>query len=182
MKSRWQYALVLLFLSTVILISVQPARAQGDPLPSSVYDAQLRTINLPLVEIWTVDGVEPTATIVPAPSGMWGTTLRDNEYVYGRMRMSVNGEVIYDSGDSGMKMRLRGNSSGAEEKKPYKVKLVQKADLLFRGESIYEDKDWVLQRLYDELPLKIFTGLKVGMLVGLEWEPRWEYVNVVVNG
>ena len=182
MNLQWQYALVPLFLSMAIFVGGQPAKAQSDTLSLSVYDAQLRAINLPLVEIWTVDGVEPTATIVPAPEGMWGTTLRDREYVYGRMRMSINGEVVYDSGDSGMKIRLRGNSSGAEEKKPYKVKLVQKEDLLFRGESKYEDKDWVLQRLYDELLMKIFTGLKVGMLVGLEWEPQWEYVNVVVNG
>lgn len=116
MKSKWQYPLVLLFLSAAMLISVQPARAQGDTLTLCEYDAQLRAINLPLVEVWTIDGVEPTATIVTAPEGMWGTTLRDNEYVYGRMRMSINGETIYDSGDSGMRIRLRGNSSGAEEK------------------------------------------------------------------
>lgn len=178
---RWSRALLLL-LSMIVYTNGQLVKAQGDTLALCEYDAQLRAINLPLVEVWTIDGVEPTATIVTAPEGMWGTTLRDNEYVYGRMRMSINGETIYDSGDSGMRIRLRGNSSGAEEKKPYKVKLSKKKDLLFRGESKYEEKNWVLQRLYDELLMKIFTGLKVGLLVGLEWEPQWEYVNVVVNG
>lgn len=181
-KSRWMRTFTTLFLFVAIFAILQPVKAQDDGLSVCVYDAQLRAINLPLIEIWTIDGTEPTATIVPAPEGMWGTTLRDNEYVQGRMRMSLHGEVIYDSGDSGMKIRLRGNSSGAEEKKPYKVKLAQKEDLLFRGESKYEEKDWVLQRLYDELPMKVFTGLRVGTLVGLEWEPQWEYVNVVLNG
>lgn len=176
------YTLALQFLCTILFVDVQFAKAQEGVLPLSIYDEQLRAINLPLIEIWTVDATEPTATIVKAPEGMWGTTLRDNEYVYGQMRISVKGEVIYDSGYSGMKIRLRGNSSGAEEKKPYKVKLMQKEDLLFRGESKYENKDWVLQRLYDGLPIKIFMGLKVGILVGMEWEPQWEYVNVVING
>ena len=179
---QWMRILVVSLLCMAIFTNSQSARAQGDTLALCVYDNQLRAINLPLIEIWTIDGIEPTATIVPAPEGMWGTTLRNNEYVQGRMRMSINGEVMYDSGDSGMKIRLRGNSSGAEEKKPYKVKLVQKEDLLFRGESKYKEKDWVLQRLYDELPMKVFTGLRVGTLVGLEWEPQWEYVNVVLNG
>lgn len=181
-KSRWIRTLAVLFLFVTIFTNIQSAKAQNDTLSPCNYDTQLRAINLPLVEIWTIDGTEPTGTIVPAPEGMWGTTLRDNEYVQGRMRMSILGEVIYESGPSGMKIRLRGNSSGTEEKKPYKVKLMQKEDLLFRGESKYKDKDWVLQRLYDELPLKIFIGLKVGKLVGLEWEPQWEYVNVVLNG
>ncbi len=174
--------LVLLLLGVAIFTNSQSIKAQNDSLPLCEYTTQLQDINLPLIEIWTVDGIEPTATVVQAPEGMWGTTLKGNEYVYGRLRMSVKGEVIYDSGDNGMKIRLRGNSSGAEEKKPYKVKLTQKEDLLFRGDSNYKDKDWVLQRLYNRLPLKIFMGLKVGMLVGLEWEPQWEYVNVVING
>lgn len=182
MTPLWIRTCAVLLLCATLFGSGQSVKAQGDTPPSCVYDSDLRAINLPLIEIWTIEGSDPTATIVPAPEGMWGITLRDNEYVQGRMRMSINGEVIYDSGDGGMKIRLRGNSSGAEAKKPYKVKLTEKEDLLFRDDSKYKDKDWVLQRLYDELPLKIFTGLKVGKLVGLEWEPQWEYVNVVLNG
>ena len=53
---------------------------------------------------------------------------------------------------------------------------------MFRDEAIYKDKDWVLQRVCDKFPIQAFTGLKMGLLVGLEWEPQWEYVNVVING
>lgn len=81
-----------------------------------------------------------------------------------------------------MKIRLRGNSSSTGVKKPYKIKLNKKTDLLFRGISKYKDNDWVLQRVSHRYLAKAFTGLKIGELVGLGWEPKWEYVNVVLNG
>lgn len=181
MEIRWIHTLALLLI-IAIPTSSRAAMEPDETLPQSEYDAQLRAIDLPLIEIWTTDGTEPTATVVQAPEGMWGTALQGNEYVWGRMRMTIKGNIVYDSGNDGMRIRLRGNSSGAGTKKPYKVKLTQKEDLLFRGDNKYKDKDWVLQRLYDRYPVKVFTGLKVGTLVGLEWEPQWEYVNVVING
>lgn len=145
-------------------------------------DSLLREIDLPLVEIWTVNGEEPSGEHVTAPDTLWGVTLVNNEYVYGRMVITKKGEVLYDSNDEGMKIRLRGNSSSTGAKKPYKVKLNKKADLLFRDDAKYKDKDWVLQRVSHNYLAKAFTGLKIGELVGLGWEPKWEYVNVVLNG
>lgn len=144
-------------------------------------DSALREINLPLLEIWTNDGKEPTATNVDAPDGLWGTAIIDNEYVYGRVVVSLKDSVLYDSGNDGMRIRLRGNTSNLWDKKPYKLKLSKKADLLFRG-ALYEDKDWVLKALYDGLSMRVYTGSKVGRLVGLDWQPKCQIVNLVING
>ena len=59
-------------------------------------DSILRTINIPLIEIWTNDGIEPTGTNITAPDGLWGTGLINNEYVYGRMRLSLKDSLIYE--------------------------------------------------------------------------------------
>ena len=146
----------------------------------SPYDSTLRKIPLPLIEICTTNGQEPTGTHVMAPEGLWGIGLRDNEYVDGHMRLSVGDSTLY-TGE--MQIRLRGNTSSYYgDKKPYKIKLSQKSDLLFRGESQYEDKDWVLLRVYEGFPIRLLVGQMVGQTVGLGWHPKWEYINLVING
>ena len=152
------------------------------------YDSILRKIQTPLIEIWTTDGTEPTGTHITAPEGLWGVGLTNNEYVNGRMRMSLNGNTLYESGEyiediSGVRIKLRGNTSSYYwEKKPYKIKLSKKTDLLFRDDSKYKDKDWVLLRVYDGFLTRFFTGNRLGELIGLGWQPQWEYVNLVING
>ncbi|MBQ8190627.1 MAG: CotH kinase family protein [Bacteroidaceae bacterium] len=151
-------------------------------------DSILRKIQLPLIEIWTSDGTDPTGSHVVAPENLWGVGLVDNEYVTGRMRVSMNDSTLYDSGEyvqdvSGMRIRLRGNTSSYYwEKKPYKIKLSKKADLLFRDNTKYKDKDWVLLRVYNGFLTRFLTGNHLGKLIGLGWEPQWEYVNLVLNG
>lgn len=145
-------------------------------------DSLLREIDLPLLEIWTVAGELPTGENVVAPSGLWGIALVNNEYVYGRMQISRRGDVLYDSGAEGMKIRLRGNSSSTDVRKPYKIKLDKKADLMFRDDAKYIDKDWVLLPMSHNHTARVFTGVKIGELVGLEWKPECEYINVVLNG
>ena len=177
-----QVKLFVVIILTICFIS--PLNVFGQQyatMPKCRQDSALREINLPILEIWTVGGVEPTATNVEAPPGMWGTSIIDNEYVYGRMIISLKDSVVYDSDDEGMKIRLRGNTSNLWEKRPYKLKLSKKADLLFRG-TLYEDNDWVLKALYDGLSARVYTGLQVGRLVGLDWEPECRVVNLVING
>ncbi len=171
--------LIIFFLSFLCqtIVAQQLSSYAEDEIESS-----LQELDLPVIEIWTVDGKEPTGEHVEAPSGCWGITLINNEHVYGRMKIFRNGELLYDSKDLGMKFKLRGNTSSMGEKQPYKVKLSKKADLLFRNNDIYKDKDWALIRVYNGLLARAFTGLKIGESVGLEWEPQWEYVNLVING
>ena len=103
--------------------------------------SELIGYNLPVLWIETVDGVEPTCERVYAPAGSWGSTV-NSEKTPGRLimysRIEGKDSVLYDSGDyekdvSGMTIKVRGNSSAVNDKKPYKVKLQKKFDLLMRG-------------------------------------------------
>ena len=143
---------------------------------------------LPVVYIETVDGVKPTCDTVYAPPGCWGETV-NSEKVPGRLfiydRVAGMDSVLYDSGDyeknvGGMTIKVRGNTSAAtDEKKPYKIKLQKKADLLLRGvDSVYKDKEWLL--LKDPF---VFTNtaFRISEMVGMIWVPGHRYVNVVIN-
>ena len=144
--------------------------------------------NLPVVYVQTVDNVEPSCEIVPAPAGCWGST-SNSPKLPGRLliykRIDGKDSVLYDSGDyeediSGMRIKIRGNTSARADKKPYKIKLEKKRDLLFRDdESKYKDKDWLL--LNDDY-LNTSTAFKICTMVGMIWVPGCQYVNVIING
>ena len=107
-------------------------------------------LGLPLLYIETVDSEEPTCEYVSAPSGCMGMTIRNATKVPGRITMYQRIEgldsVVYDSGDyekdvSGMTIKIRGNTSAYADKKPYKIKLQKKKDMLMRGdEAKFKDK------------------------------------------
>jgi hypothetical protein len=144
-----------------------------------VYDA-----GLPVLSIITVNGEEPTFDVWYAPEGCTGLTIKNATKVPARMTISHNGNVLYDSGEyvedkSGLTIKVRGNTSAIQGKTPYKMKLQKKADLLNRGDNKFKDKNWAL--INDE-DLLTMAGLKVNELVGLQWTPAYEYVNVVMNG
>ncbi|MBO7230668.1 MAG: CotH kinase family protein [Bacteroidaceae bacterium] len=179
MKQTKLFVLIILIVYTNLTFNI--FGQEYNILQVCKQDSILRTINIPLIEIWTNDGIEPTGTNITAPDGLWGTGLINNEYVYGRMRLSLKDSLIYDSNNNGIKIRLRGNSSSIWEKRPYKLKLSKSTDLLFRDKS-YNDKDWVLKSVYDGFITKVYTGLNIGLQVGLEWEPECKIVNLVING
>ena len=93
--------------------------------------------------------------------------------------------TLYDSGDYikdvlGIRIRQRGNTSALWNKKPYKLKLSKKFDLLFRNNKEYKNKDWVLLRNGHELNTSI--GYKVSEIIEQEYTPQSSFVNVVING
>ena len=143
---------------------------------------------LPVLYIQTIDGEEPTCDYVSAPAGCMGKTITNATKVPGRMiiyqHIDEIDSVLYDSGDyekdvSGMTIKIRGNTSAYATKKPYKIKLQKKQDLLFRGdEATFKDKDWVLLK-YDYLLAR--AGFKVNELLGLPWTPQLKFVSVVLN-
>ena len=153
---------------------------------------------LPLVEINTVDQEEPTAEYVSYENygGNYGKTLRNATKVPASMRIISNtGEAVYESGEyvkdeSGLKLKLRGNTSATYgDKKPYKITLQKKADLLKglclgeadkREGDAYEDTDWLL--LKEATSLNTVVCLAVADLAGIPWTPKLAFVDVVVNG
>ena len=180
-------------LLTMLLACSQWVLADNLITMVSVGDSTHKTLSdiigygLPVLYIQTIDGAEPTCERVYAPAGSWGSTI-NSEKVYGRMlmykRIAGMDSVLYDSGDyeknvSGMTIKVRGNTSAMGDKKPYKIKLQKKFDLLMRGvDSVYKDKEWAL--LKDE-DLYTFSGFSVAGLVGMTWVPGRRYVNVIMN-
>ncbi len=143
---------------------------------------------LPVLYVETVDHEEPSCEYVSAPAGCMGYSIRNATKVPGRLVIYqlIDGidSVLYDSGDyeddiSGMTIKLRGNTSAYDDKKPYKIKLEKKFDLLFRGDNTYKDKEWLL--LKDDY-LTTLCGFKVNEMVGMVWTPGHHFVNLVMNG
>lgn len=137
---------------------------------------------LPSLIITTNNGVEPWCSVEASPTG-WGINITNVNKVPGRLIIQKGMNVLYDSGEysknkSGITIKVRGNTSAMYDKKPYKIKLQQKADLLGRG-GMYEDLNWIL--IKDE-NLKFKVGFFVNSFLGLQWTPSYEYVNVIING
>ena len=134
---------------------------------------------LPLVKIETEDGVNPSEA---------------KEKHNGRMYIVRNGQTVYDSGeDNELSIKVRGNATVYYPKKPYKLKLPKKANLLDSvnplKSSENKDKNWVLLAGYcDKTLLRTMTGFYTASIFneldGNErlYVPRSEFVDVVLNG
>lgn len=110
-----------------------------------------------------------------------------SEECYGSMSIEVPDG--YKSVDTGKKLsggtydleyiRGRGNSTWDTDKKPYKIKLDKKADLLGLGKN----KHWVLlANYYDNSLLRNKMTYYLGQQLGMEFTPDSEPVEVVING
>lgn len=151
-----------------------------DSLNKSLLDT-----GLPLVNIETINHETPTCDYVSPPFGCWGAGITNTTKVPGSLEIMKDSNIIYFSGiyekeKSGMTIKIRGNTSAYSEKKPYKIKLEKKADLLNRNSNdIYKDKEWLLLR-YNGLNTPV--GFKVNELIKMQWTPAFQFVNVVING
>ena len=144
---------------------------------------KLQATGLDVVWIETEDHEEPTYEIADAPEGCWGGSIKNATKVPGHVVVQSRERIIYNSGlydekQSGMKVKIRGNWSARRPKKPYKIKLQKKADLLGRDDDYNFDKNWLLLPVFD---LNYMIGLKVNDLMGLQWTPVFHFVNVVFN-
>ena len=79
--------------------------------------------------------------------------------------MIKNGEIIYDSGENNeFSIKVRGNATAYYPKRPYKLKLPKKANLLSEdplNATENKDKNWVLLAGYCDKPLlRTKTGFK----------------------
>lgn len=142
-------------------------------------------LGLNVLYIETENSEEPTCEYVSAPSGSMGKTIKNATKVPGSVKVySPSGEILYNSGEyekgeAGMTIKIRGNTSAYTSKKPFKIKLQKKADLLIRGDKNYNDKNWVL---LNDNHLRLYTGFEVSRLLEEEWTPAGMYVNVWMNG
>lgn len=146
-------------------------------------------LGLPLICITTVDGEEPTSTGIMHPDGLVGAGLTDVVAKEARMQIFGDDTLWYDSGEylkdeSGIKIKHRGNTSAYYyDNKPFKLKLQKKADLIDvheEGDTVNrKSKDWVL--LNCSFSIRTAFIYQVEKLIGMEYAPRVEYVNVFIN-
>lgn len=156
---------------------------------SSIEDVRdvLDELDIYLFDFNMTAGKFPTCDFMEAPLGCYGFSIINNEYVEGTLKISRKGAQCYDSGNyeakkSGVRVKLRGNTSSYEDvvKKSYKLKLSKKADLLFRNDDFYKDKDWVLLGLGAQR-LNHVAGTSIGRACGMPWEPTGVHVAVIMN-
>lgn len=130
---------------------------------------------MPLLEIETQDGQEPTYTEAERPEGVFGTTLAEHPYVDADMRLSGNDRTEIAGK---CEIRYRGNTSITYDKKPYKLKLKKKQDLI-ENNPAYKDKDW---NLLAADSTRVLVGTFCSQYFEMAYTPRILYVNLVMNG
>ena len=121
--------------------------------------------NIPVVRIKTKNG----AGIHDKKNYVDGTiTITDPEKMYS--------DVTEFTADMGI--RGRGNSTWGFPKKPWKVKLDEKASLL----GMPADKEWALLANYaDRTLLRNIVAMKLSEICGFSWTPRMRSVEVYLN-
>ena len=166
-----------------IFICVFLTKTDAEVLNDSTLNKLIK-LGLPVVLVETEGGIEPTYEEVDAPEGCLGGSISNATKELGRVVVKDTTGVIYDSGNyvkdkSGMTVNVRGNWTARRPKKPYRIKLQKKADLLGRGDKRFNDKKWLLLPFLD---LNEMIGLKVSELMEMEWTPQFRFVNLVFNG
>lgn len=133
--------------------------------------------DLPIVNIETADGQEPPFEMaVPPIEGTIGGTIVKH-FVKASMSVKSGGSTELNTS---VKIRVRGNTSAYEEKKPYKIKFESAVDLLNRDDDRFKSTEWLLLASGDSF--NTVTGKAAAEVCGSEWQPDLRFVNVMVNG
>lgn len=158
---------------------------------SRYFNPSVKSASLPRIEITTENYIFPDCDYIDAPSGCIGSTIINNNYVQSIVSLyDGNNGLLYTSSDSNdfssSKIKIRGNTSAYYgEKKPYKIKLNKKADLLAgllqnRSDKSYAHKDWIL--LKSGYSMNTLVGWSISETIGMDYTPAYSYVACYVNG
>ena len=129
------------------------------------YTVSISNTGLPIVIIET-----PNAATIPPKTEDW---LADTKIKI----INTDGTVNYEGASDNI--RGRGNSTWSYPKKPYAIKLDSKASIL----GMPKHKRWVLLANWmDRTMMRNRVAFKISQLTGLEWTPRGEFVEVILNG
>ena len=97
-------------------------------------------------------------------------------YVNANMIIKDKGEVV---SENTLRIKGRGNATWTYPKKPYRLKLDEKANIFNMG----EDKDWVLLANYcDKTLLRTSIAFKLSKLMNFPWTVKDQFVELVLNG
>ncbi len=196
-KHTWNYQMqediVYNFTFTSYLIS----ESDSEPITDAILNfsrmklSNSKEYSFSRVEIETENSILPTCDYVSTPEDCWGAGIRNAKYVQSKISIyDKENTLVYSSyanGEDydGAKIKLRGNTSAYRDKKPLKIKLSSKADLLSsfidgRTDKNYKNKNWLL--LTNGSELNQIVGSSVAESVGLSYVPEYEYVYLIVNG
>lgn len=113
-----------------------------------------------------------------------GSQIKDKEtYVKGRITISDPDGLYWDVPELVLEMnekgiRGRGNTTWDMPKKPYKIKLDNKAGIF----GLPADKEWVLLANYsDKTLLRNVVAMRLSEIVGMKWTPAMLPVEVYLN-
>jgi CotH kinase protein len=99
--------------------------------------------------------------------------------VYVKADISINGQGIYSDFTGTAQIRGRGNTTWTYPKKPYKIKLDNKAPLL----GLAAEKDWILLANYlDGIHILNAVAMKIGRLLNMPFTNNIVPVEVNLNG
>ena len=141
--------------------------------------------NLPTIYITTTSFEWPDCDYIEAPVGSMGNGITNNEYVPMEIRViDGNGDELFYESTNKTRIKIRGNSSAYGDKKPYKIKLNQKFDLLApligRTGAQFKDKEWLL--LSSASSLNNVIGFAINNYLGIEYTPEYAFVELFMNG
>lgn len=130
------------------------------------YLVNIRSVRIPQIYIDTENNAE----------------IKDKEnYVKANIRVEDPSKLYTDGTtvERSAGIRGRGNSTWGMPKKPYRIKLDKKAQLL----GMSTDKDWALLANYaDKSLLRNITAFNISRIVGMRWTPKSISVEVYLNG
>jgi hypothetical protein len=161
-----------------------PSATFADPIAPTVYWFRVRTAagaDAAAGE-WSAQRsalyVEPTLPIVRIDTDGRAPVLDKDNYVSATMTLDPNGsEVEAYSGTLGI--RGRGNTTWLQDKKPYRLKLDVKDDLM----GMASHKDWaLLANAMDQSHLRTFAAAQLAGATDLAWTPGYRHVEVILNG
>jgi hypothetical protein len=147
-----------------VALVVSSRDVNGDPVElssSAMYVERKKDTYLPVVVIHT----ENDQAILNKEDWIPGT-------------MTIDGAGKFDNYEGTLGIRGRGNFTWTMPKKPFAIKLDSKSEIL----GMPTHKRWVLLANYmDRTLLRNRIAFEISNRTGLEWTPRGEYVEVMLN-
>lgn len=127
------------------------------------------------------EGEGPSIPIVYITTEGAAPVVSKDDYIEGTIIIEDKAGMYSDEScfEAPMKIKGRGNTTWNMPKKPWRIKLDEKACIL----GMSTDKDWCLLANYsDKTLIRNMTAMRLSEICGLSWSPRMVPVEVYFNG
>lgn len=160
---NWEWKSILVGVFLFVVLFVAPAVMVGEGV--KIKNASLAK-RLPRIEI----------TLKDAEIKAVKENSKDERFVVENLKITNRGEVL---NFTELELKGRGNATWGQMKKPYQIKLPQKADLLGLGKR----RKWILlANFIDATNLRTDTAFYLEKMLGEKFAYRGEFVDLYING